>query len=195
VQRPSPRRRAGRFQRRAARGLRRRSRLRSHDDTPTRTAETSPRWSGRPPAFSTRLSTEPNASTARDEIFAGGGVGRDSECPFADLRGEGSSDGPRAGRRALRCIPPARAGARWPPRCRSRAPTRPRSCRPGSGLSLQCFELFEADDVAAKALGGWGAEVAYELGWRLGRAEHPEVLVPVEHAVELFANKLVAEAS
>ena len=47
--------------------------------------------------------------------------------------------------------------------------------------------------MAAKALGGWGAEVAYELGWRLGGAEHSEIFVAVEHAVELLADQLLPE--
>src|SRR5215211_7792225 len=64
-----------------------------------------------------------------------------------------------------------------------------------SGLLLQSFELFEADDVAAKALGGGGAEVAYELRRLLGRAEHPEISVALEHTVELFTDELLAEAS
>src|SRR5215217_6033699 len=64
-----------------------------------------------------------------------------------------------------------------------------------SGLLLQSFELFEADDVAAEALRGGGAEVAYELRRLLRRAEHPEISVALEHTVELFADELLAEAS
>src|SRR5829696_4076536 len=80
-------------------------------------------------------------------------------------------------------------------RCRSRLQLRPPSCRSESSLALQCFERFEADDVAAEALPGGGAEVAYELCRLLRRAEHPEISVALEHAVELFADELLAEAS
>src|SRR5918993_4928847 len=69
------------------------------------------------------------------------------------------------------------------------------NCRRGSRLLLERFELFEADDVAAEALRGGGAEEAYELRRLLGRAEHPEISVALEHAVELFADELLAEAS
>ena len=49
--------------------------------------------------------------------------------------------------------------------------------------------------MAAEALRGGGAEVAYELRRLLGRAEHPEISVALEHAVELFTDELLAEAS
>lgn len=49
--------------------------------------------------------------------------------------------------------------------------------------------------MAAEALRGGGAEVAYELRWLLRRAEHPEISVSLEHTVELFTDKLLAEAS
>src|SRR5215217_3506358 len=80
-------------------------------------------------------------------------------------------------------------------RCRSRLQLRPPSCRSESRLPLQCFELFEADDVAAEALSGGGAEVTYELCRLLGRAEHTEISVALEHAVELFTDEFLAEAS
>ena len=60
-----------------------------------------------------------------------------------------------------------------------------------SRLLPQRLELFEADDVAAEALRGGGAEVAYELRRLLGRAEHPEISVALEHAVELFADEVL----
>src|SRR5215208_3547349 len=49
--------------------------------------------------------------------------------------------------------------------------------------------------MAAEALRGGGAEVAYELRRLLGRAEHPEISVALEHAVELFTDEFLAEAS
>src|SRR5919112_817769 len=49
--------------------------------------------------------------------------------------------------------------------------------------------------MAAEALRGGGTEVAYELRRLLGRTEHPEISVALEHAVELFTDELLAEAS
>ena len=49
--------------------------------------------------------------------------------------------------------------------------------------------------MAAKALRGWGAEVAYEFRRLFWRAEYPEISVALEHAVELIADKVLTEAS
>src|SRR5215204_6907806 len=49
--------------------------------------------------------------------------------------------------------------------------------------------------MAAEALRDGGAEIAYELRRLLGRAEHPEISIALEHAVEMFTDELLAEAS
>ena len=48
--------------------------------------------------------------------------------------------------------------------------------------------------MPVEAGGVRGTEVAYEVGGLLWRAEHPEVAIVVEHAVELFADDLRPEA-
>ena len=143
------------------------------------------------PALATRISTVPKPATAR-EMSASQAAGSVTSVGTASAPSPSSAARlfRRSSRRAASttlqfCRASSRAVASPMP---LEAPVTTAVLPARSRFLLERFELFEADDVAAEALRGGGAEVAYELRRLLGRAEHPEISVALEHAVELFAD-------